>query len=117
MEARQIYCSACGREVRVMVSVPPAQDGQAPLHDTELVCLELGEQCGGACPLGAAAPDAMVGRIMRNGLPTTGLHAIRSVCPACGFDTEIVLYGHGRAACTACGNPLMREPPRRAGPA
>ena len=103
MNSHQMFCSACNREVRVMMTDAPPEDGQAPLHDEEMICLEIGEQCSGLCPIGAAAPDAMVGRIMRNGLPLDGMRTVRSLCPSCGLENEMVLYGEGRASCTACG--------------
>lgn len=105
MRFHEIYCGACDRQVRVMISDAPPPDGQAPLHDEELVCLEIGEMCTGSCPLGAAEPNAMVGRIVRSGLPLDGLRTLQSVCPSCGLESEMVLYGQGRAACTACGSP------------
>lgn len=106
MKSHQLFCSACDRQVRVMINDAPAMEGQATLHDAEVVCLEIGEQCTGSlCPIGAAAPDAMVGRIVRNGLPLDGVRTVRSLCPSCGLENDMVLYGEGRAACTACGSP------------
>jgi hypothetical protein len=104
MKTQQLYCGACDREVRVMITETPPPDGQAPLHDEEVVCLEIGAQCtGNMCPIGATAPNAMVSRILRNGLPLDGLRTVQSLCPSCGLETEMVLYGEGRASCTACG--------------
>lgn len=104
MKSAQLFCGACDREVRVMITEAPDHEGQAPLHDEEVICLEIGEQCTGAlCPLGAVAPDAMVERLMRNGLPTDNLRTVRAECPTCGAETEMVLYGGGRAACSVCG--------------
>ncbi len=106
MKSHQLFCSACDREVRVMITDAPPMEAQATLHDEEVVCLEIGEQCTGRlCPIGAAAPNAMVSRIMRNGLTLDGMHTVRSLCPSCGLENEMVLYGAGRAACTACGSP------------
>ena len=104
MKAHQIYCGACDRQVRVLISDAPPTDGQAPLLDEELVCLEIGVQCNGSCPLGAAEPNAMVSRIVRSGLPLDGLRTVQALCPSCGLENEMVLYGEGRAACTACGS-------------
>lgn len=106
MKSHQLFCSACDREVRVMITDAAPIEGQATLHDEEVVCLEIGEQCTDSlCPIGAAAPNAMVGRIIRNGLPLDGMRTVRSLCPSCGLENEMVLYGEGRAACTACGSP------------
>lgn len=104
MKNAQLFCSACDRQVKVMISEAPLHEGQATLHDEEVVCLEIGDKCTGAlCPLGAVEPNAMVARIVRNGLPTDGLRTVRAVCPSCGVEAEIALYGRGRASCTVCG--------------
>ncbi|MFI5311309.1 MAG: hypothetical protein ACHQQ3_08765 [Gemmatimonadales bacterium] len=104
MKSAQLFCSACDRQVKVMITEAPVFDGPATLHDEEIVCLEIGDRCTGTlCPIGAVEPNAMVARIVRNGLPTEGLHTVQSVCPSCGADAEMVLYGGGRASCTICG--------------
>lgn len=104
MKSAQLFCSACDRQVRVLITEAPLHDGQATLHDEEVVCLEIGDRCTGKlCPLGAVEPNAMVARIVRQGLPTGGLHTVKAVCPSCGAEAEMVLYGAGRAACTICG--------------
>jgi len=104
MKSHQLYCSACEREVMVMITDAPPMEDQASVHDEEMVCLDIGEQCtGGLCPIGAAAPNVMVSRIMRNGLSLEGKHTVRSLCPSCGLESDMVLYGEGRAACTSCG--------------
>lgn len=104
MQSSKIFCSACDRQVRVMISEAPRTDGQATLHDDEVVCLEIGEKCTGQlCPIGAAAPNEMVARLARLGLPTEGLRTITAKCPSCDVDGEMVLYGTGMAACTICG--------------
>jgi hypothetical protein len=89
-----------------MITDAPSLEAQPTLRDEEMVCLDIGEQCTGAlCPIGATAPNAMVGRIMRNGLPLDGVRMVRSLCPSCGLENDMVLYGQGRAACTTCGSP------------
>ena len=105
MKTHRLFCNACEREVSLVITDEPQHDGQATLLDSEVVCLEVGERCTGAlCPLGAVGPDAMVGRIVRNGLPLDGLHTLHTTCPSCERETEMVLYGDGRAACTECGS-------------
>lgn len=104
MKSARVFCSACDRPVRVMLSLAPRTDGQASLHDDELVCLEIGDRCtGNLCPIGAVAPNEMVARLVRLGLPTDGLRTINAACPSCEVQVEMVLYGDGRAACTVCG--------------
>jgi hypothetical protein len=104
MKSAQLFCSACDRDVHVMITEAPTHEGQAMLHDEEVVCLELADRCTGTlCPLGAIAPNEMVGRLVRNGLPTGALHMVRAHCPTCDAEAEMVLYGAGKAGCTVCG--------------
>jgi hypothetical protein len=104
MKNHLLYCSACDREVRVLISGTPLYEDQAPLRDPELICLDIGSRCtGNFCPLGAAAPNAMVGRLVRNGVPLDSLNTVTAECPTCENDAEMVLFGDGRAACTICG--------------
>lgn len=104
MRSQMVYCGACDQQVRVLVTDPPTADGQASLHDSEVVCLEIGEHCSGSlCPIGATAPDEMVRRLMHSGLPLDGLRMERRVCTSCGLDADMALHGGDRATCTACG--------------
>lgn len=106
MKSHRLFCNACDRDVNVMITDAPLEDGHATLWESEIVCLEIGEKCTGAmCPLGAVGPDAVVARIVHDGLPAGGLRTLRAMCPACDRETEMVLYGQGRAACTECGRP------------
>jgi len=105
MRNHQLFCSACDRPVRVLITESPAAEGQAPLQDSELVCLEIGAQCtGGMCPLGAAEPSAMVRRIVRNGVPLNTLETVKARCPSCDADADMILYGGGKAGCSICGS-------------
>lgn len=106
MKNHQLYCSACDRQVRVLITEAPVYEGHAPLHGEELVCLDIGAKCtGNLCPLGAAAPSEMVRRVMRNGVPLEVLNTVTARCPGCGEETEVVLYGEGRAMCSLCQTP------------
>jgi ribosomal protein S27AE len=106
MQATRLKCSACDRQVRVVITDAPVYEGQPETADSEVVCLDVGDRClGPICPLGAAAPSAMVARIIRNALPTDGLYKVQAICPSCGANAEMALYGNGRAACTVCGTP------------
>ena len=53
MEIRRAYCSACDRNVRVMVKPEALESDTTENHDpSDLVCLEFGESCtGDMCPL------------------------------------------------------------------
>ncbi len=79
MKTNQLFCSACDRQVRVLISEAPLGEHQATVHDDELICLEIGEHCtGNLCPLGAAEPNAMVGRLIHEGLSTDGLRKVKA---------------------------------------
>ena len=104
MKTHQLFCRARDREVRVQITGTLLHEDQAPARDEGLVCLDIGGDCiETLCPLGASAPDAMVGRLIRNGVPLDSLATVTAECPACGDETEMVLTGNGRAACTLCG--------------
>jgi hypothetical protein len=47
----------------------------------------------------------MVRRVMRNGVPLEVLNTVTARCPSCGEETEVVLYGEGRAMCSQCQTP------------
>lgn len=104
MKNHQLFCSACDRQVKVLISEAPVGEHQATVHDDELICLEIGDHCtGNMCPLGAAEPNKMVSRLIHSGVSTDGMRTVKSNCPSCGMDAEFVLYGQGKASCTVCG--------------
>ncbi|MFN8583136.1 MAG: hypothetical protein U0163_19440 [Gemmatimonadaceae bacterium] len=109
MKPQKVFCSACDRDVRVLMNDSGHDDAQANVHDPEVVCLEIGERCTGSmCPLGAAEPNAMVARLIRSGLPTDHLHLARGYCEACGLENDMALYGTNMAACLVCGTARVR---------
>jgi ferredoxin len=56
MERRVIYCSACDRNIQVVLPEHRAPGGEPDLHGA--VCLDIGETCTGTmCPVGAISPD------------------------------------------------------------
>jgi hypothetical protein len=60
MDRHWAYCSACDRQVEVMVtpSVDPDPATGEPVQ--EIVCLEVGHTCTGAlCPITDVLPDRM----------------------------------------------------------
>ncbi len=104
MKNLQLYCGACDRPVQVLITEAHAGEAQATIHESEIVCLEIGRHCtGNLCPLGATQPSAMVGRIIRNGIPLDTLETVMATCPTCEAETEFVLYGEGKATCSVCG--------------
>lgn len=51
MKIQHAYCSACDRQVEVVVS-EEAQESASTLDASKVVCLAYGEQCTGSmCPL------------------------------------------------------------------
>jgi hypothetical protein len=109
MIIRTVYCSACDKEVQVVMTDDVDHSPQANVADPELVCLEIGENCtGNLCPLGAAEPNAMIGRLVRSGLPLDNLRQVRGWCDDCGRETDLALYGTDLAACTVCGRSRKR---------
>jgi hypothetical protein len=59
MERRVIYCSACDRNVQMVVD-----DGRAAADLTGAVCLDIGETCTGTtCPVAAISPEAIRRRL------------------------------------------------------
>ena len=105
MKNHQLFCGACDRPVRVLITEAPSIEGRASLQDAELICLEIGAKCtGNMCPLGAAEPDAMVRRIVRNGIPLDTLSTVMAHCPVCDADAEMILYGDDKVGCSVCGS-------------
>jgi hypothetical protein len=110
MENRTMYCSGCDRDVRVLLPDVGPGDAQANVHDAEVICMELGDWCNGAlCPLGAAEPQAMVRRLIQEGIPLDHLRKVRGWCDDCGLENDFVLFASHEAACTVCGTSRRRE--------
>ena len=112
MQTHTAYCSACDRDVRIVVTDEPSQDGHANLHDSEIVCLEIGHQCtGGMCPIGATSSTVMAARLVRNGLQTRMQPIVTRKCPSCDGPTSSVIIDRTQSVCTVCGTTF-----RSAGP-
>ena len=110
MKSQLAYCSACDKDVRIVVTDEPSQDGHANLHDSEIVCLEIGGACTGhLCPIGAAPPTVMAARLVRNGLQTVVQPVIKAECPDCGRVTGHVIVEPSRATCLECGGIVARS--------
>jgi len=110
MNTQIAYCSACDRDVRIVVTDEPSQDGHANVHESEIVCLEIGHDCTGAlCPIGATAPVVMAARLVRNGLQTIFQPMFSAHCPGCERTTLHVMIEPTHATCTECGTTSLRE--------
>lgn len=52
MDVRTAYCSACDRNVRVVMAPGVEPEAVRPYDPSELVCLEYGDTCtGDLCPV------------------------------------------------------------------
>ena len=103
MKSQTAYCSACDKDVNIVVTDQPSQDGQANVHDAEVVCLEIGDACTGSlCPIGATSPTVMAARLVRNGLQTIMQPVFQATCPGCDHVTSTSSSsGRTRSARTA----------------
>lgn len=104
MREIMMYCSARDQDVRVVLTDEPITDGQAPVTDTELICLEIGESCTGSlCPVCAVAPDAVDARLAKSGLRPEIRRTLRTLCDGCGREVDVVVSSGGYVSCTECG--------------
>jgi len=110
MKNQTAYCSACDKDVQIVLTDEPSHDGHANLHDAEIVCLEIGETCSGAlCPIGAAPPAVMAARLVRNGLQTIVQPVVRAHRTTCERATSHLLIEKGIARCADCDAVTPRD--------
>lgn len=110
MKTVNAYCSACDQEVRLVLTDEPIADEPSPIHDREVVCLEIGEHCTGAmCPIGAVPPVVMAARLVRNGLQTTMQPIMTAMCPSCDTRADFVIVSKEHCICSICGTTARRE--------
>jgi hypothetical protein len=110
MRTINAYCSACDHDVSLVLTDEPAQDDPSPIHDREVVCLEIGEHCSGAlCPVGTVPTMVMAARLVRNGLQTQMQPIVKAHCPACDNETDIVIVSREYGICSECGSTSKRE--------
>lgn len=65
MKTRLAYCSACDRDVEVLVP-DGGDDPMRPADPASLACLEHGETCTGfLCPLFSVPPEEMRARLTK----------------------------------------------------
>ena len=103
MKNQTAYCSACDKDVHVVITDEPSQDGHANVHEAEVVCLEIGETCTGAlCPIGAAPPSVMAARLVRNGLQTIVQPMVKAHCANCERVTSHFVIEKHTARCAEC---------------
>ena len=60
MDSQWAYCSACDRQVEVLIRPGERMDPDTGRAEDEIVCLEVGHTCTGAlCPITDMPPDRM----------------------------------------------------------
>lgn len=110
MKTVNAYCSACDQQVRLVLTDEPVQDDPSPIHDREVVCLEIGEHCSGAlCPVGAVPPMVMAARLVKNGLQTSMQPIVKGQCPACDSEADMVVVSREYCVCSLCGTTSSRD--------
>lgn len=77
-----IYCTARDEEVRVLVDHDPLADGEESVLESRLICLEIGDRCNGACPMGAEPPTNLAPSwLARRSRPRTRSRSSRRAPP------------------------------------
>ena len=110
MRTNIAYCAARARNVRVVVTDEPPHDGQAPLRDPELVCLDIGGHCTAArCPVCGLPSKALAARLVHNGLQTILDRVVKLRCEVCDHVTEYVVVDQHFATCVECGTTVDFE--------
>jgi hypothetical protein len=110
MKTQTAYCSACDRDVQIVVTDAPMQDAQAPVGDAEIVCLEVGERCtGNLCPVGATSPTAMMVRRVRSGVRAVLQPIVKAECEVCERVTDYFVVSPEYATCAECGYTVGRD--------
>ena len=100
-----MYCSARDQDVHVVVTDDPVHDAQASVSDSELICLEIGDQCTGSlCPVCAMSPEAVDARLAKSGLRPDIRRKVSGFCNVCERDTELVVSSGGYVTCGECGS-------------
>lgn len=113
MKVQTAFCSACDRDVRVVWSDDAGHDAQAPISDSECICLEMGVKCTGSmCPVGAQPPAVMAARLVRSGLAPVLLGPVVPLeCDRCLTVTSYAMIDATHATCTQCGLTVERPFP------
>jgi hypothetical protein len=110
MSTRVAFCSACDRDVRIIITDTPVQDAQAPVGDAEIVCLDIGDRCtGNLCPIGAVSSTAMMARLVRSGARSLVQPLVKAECETCGRVTDYIIVSPAYATCADCGSTVGRD--------
>jgi hypothetical protein len=105
MLTQNAYCSACDKDVSVVVTDPPVHAEQAPIDGPEVVCLDFGERCTGSmCPMFGLPRILMGVRLARSGMKPDAFRTMRAPCQDCGETVDMQLIDDKYAHCPACGS-------------
>lgn len=105
MHVHSAYCSARDQTVRIAMTEEPTHEGQANLHDCEVICLDYGERCtGDFCPA-FGLPRVLMGvRLARSEEFGGALATITAKCQACDALVPLTVVDDKIAVCTVCGS-------------
>ncbi len=106
MKTVTAYCSACGHEVRLVLTDPPPHDGQANLQEeAEIICLDYHAECAaGKCPATGKAGIVMGVRLAKSHLNDGAFKTIRARCEACGQISDLEVLSDTLALCPLCNS-------------
>jgi hypothetical protein len=103
MQSQIAYCSACDQDVHVVVTDGPTHEGQAPLADAQIVCLDFGARCTGSmCPMFGLPRILMGVRLAQSGLRPEAFETISAPCPACETLVDLQMLDDQYVFCPAC---------------
>jgi hypothetical protein len=82
----------------------PTHEGQASLHDMEVICLDYGEKCtGDFCPA-FGLPRVLMGVRLAKALEAMGeMPTIQAKCQGCDAVTTLNVVDESLAVCQMCG--------------
>lgn len=104
MQSHTAYCSACDQDVRVVITDAPEHDGQAPLADAQIVCLDFAARCTGSmCPMFGLPRILMGVRLAQSGLRPEAFDTVTAPCPACDTPVDLQLIDDQHVFCPSCG--------------
>lgn len=104
MRNHRVFCSACDRDVNVILTdVPAVPDGQASIPDSEVVCLDINAKCSAAlCPIGTQPPAVMVARLARFDPGHPAHKRVRARCGGCQMEQDLIEVDRTLALCPVC---------------
>lgn len=104
MDTRDVYCSKCGRTVKLTEGRAPTLHGQATLQDGgELICLDYDDACSeGECSVSGRPGIVMAYRLARSHEKDGRWPRRLGTCPACGLEAELERLSESLVFCTVC---------------